>query len=37
MIRADRSALYEYVQKVIDACAHAGLYKVEIGAAEKMG
>src|SRR5215510_11692664 len=36
MIRADRSALYEYVQKVIDACAHAGLYKVEIGAAEKM-
>ncbi len=35
MIRADQSALYEYVQKVIEACALAGLYKIEIGAAEK--
>jgi biopolymer transport protein ExbD len=37
MIRADRSAIYEYVQKVIEACALAGLYKIEIGAAEKLG
>ncbi len=37
MIRADQAALYKYVQAVIDACAHAGLYKVEIGAAERMG
>jgi biopolymer transport protein ExbD len=36
MIRADQSALYEYVQKVIEACALAGLYKIEIGAAERM-
>ena len=36
MIRADQAALYKYVQAVIDACAHAGLYKVEIGAAERM-
>ena len=35
MIRADQSALYEYVQKVITACAYAGIYKIEIGAAEK--
>ncbi len=35
MIRADQAALYEYVQKVIEACAIAGLYKIEIGAAEK--
>jgi biopolymer transport protein ExbD len=34
-IRADQSALYEYVQKVIEACALAGLYKIEIGAAQK--
>ena len=37
MIRADQAALYEYVQKVIEACAMSGLYKVEIGAAEKTG
>src|SRR5262249_45257019 len=36
MIRADQAALYEYVQKVIEACARAGIYKIEIGAAEKM-
>ncbi len=36
MIRADQSALYEYVQKVIEACAISGLYKIEIGAAERM-
>jgi len=36
MIRADQSAIYEYVQKVIEACALAGLYKIEIGAAERM-
>jgi len=36
MIRADQSALYKYVQKVIEACAYAGLYKIEIGAAAKV-
>jgi len=36
MIRADQAALYEYVQKVIEACALAGLYKIEIGAAERV-
>ena len=35
-IRADQAALYEYVQKVIEACALAGLYKIEIGAAAKV-
>jgi biopolymer transport protein ExbD len=35
MIRADASALYGYVQKVMNACAEVGLYKVEIGAATK--
>ena len=34
-IRADQAALYEYVQKVIEACAISGLYKIEIGAAER--
>ncbi len=33
MIRADASSLYGYVQKVMNACAEVGLYKVEIGAA----
>jgi len=36
MIRGDQAALYEYVQKVIEACAMAGLYKIEIGAAERV-
>jgi len=36
MIRADQGALYEYVQKVIEACAISGLYKIEIGAAAKV-
>ena len=36
MIRADQGALYEYVQKVIEACAMSGLYKIEIGAAAKV-
>jgi len=35
MIRADQAALYGYVQKVIEACALAGLYKIEIGAAQR--
>src|ERR1041385_3895326 len=33
MIRADQAALYEYVQKVIEACAYAGIYRIEIAAA----
>ncbi len=36
MIRADQAALYGYVNSVIEACALAGLYKIEIGAAERM-
>ena len=36
MIRADRAALYGFVQKVMNACAEVGIYKVEIGAATKM-
>ncbi len=36
MIRADQGAIYEYVQKVIEACAMSGLYKIEIGAAAKV-
>jgi biopolymer transport protein ExbD len=34
MIRADKSALYGFVQKVMNACALAGIWKVEFGAAE---
>ena len=34
MIRADQGALYEYVQKVIEACSIDGLDKIEIGATE---
>lgn len=36
MIRADKAAIYGYVQKVMNACAEVGIYKVEIGAATKM-
>jgi len=36
MIRADASALYGYVQKVMNSCAEVGLYKIEIGAASKV-
>jgi biopolymer transport protein ExbD len=32
-IRADQSALYGHVQKVMNTCAEVGIYKVEIGAA----
>ena len=32
-IRADRSAVYGYVQKVMNTCAEVGIYKVEFGAA----
>lgn len=34
-IRADRSAIYGYVQKIMNTCAEVGIYKVEIGAATK--
>jgi biopolymer transport protein ExbD len=36
MIRADAASLYGFVQKVMNACAEVGIYKVEIGAAQKM-
>ncbi|HVY60956.1 MAG TPA: biopolymer transporter ExbD [Planctomycetota bacterium] len=35
-IRADASALYGHVQKVMNTCAEVGIYKVEIGAAAKV-
>ena len=34
MIRADQGAPYGFVQKVIEACAFAGIYKIEVGAAK---
>ncbi len=34
IIRADKAALYGYVQRVMNACAEVGIYKVEIGAAQ---
>lgn len=33
MIRADEAALYQYVQRAMNCCAEAGIYKIEIGAA----
>lgn len=33
MIRADQAALYQYVQRAMNCCAEAGIYKIEIGAA----
>jgi biopolymer transport protein ExbD len=36
MIRADQAALYGFVQKVMNACAEVGIYKVEIAAAQKV-
>lgn len=36
MIRADAASLYGYVQRVMNVCAEVGIYKVEIGAAQKM-
>jgi biopolymer transport protein ExbD len=33
MVRADETAPYGQVQKVINACAKAGIYKIEVGAA----
>jgi biopolymer transport protein ExbD len=37
MIRADEEAPYAVVQKVIEGCAAAGLWKVEVGAARPSG
>jgi biopolymer transport protein ExbD len=34
MIRADEAALYAYVQRAMNCCAEAGIYKIEIGAAQ---
>ncbi len=36
MIRADQAALYGFVQKVMNGCALAGIYKIEFGAAEEV-
>ena len=33
MIRADGLAMYGYVQKVLEGCAKAGIYKIELAAA----
>jgi biopolymer transport protein ExbD len=34
MIRADENAPYGYIQKVIEACASGGIYKIAVGAAK---
>ena len=34
MIRADENAPYGYIQKVIEACAAGGIYKIAVGAAK---
>lgn len=33
-IRADRAAPYGYIQKMIELCSIAGIYKIEVGAAQ---
>jgi len=33
MIRADENAPYGYIQRVIEACAKAGIYRIAVGAA----
>jgi biopolymer transport protein ExbD len=35
MIRADGASLYSHVQRAMNACGEAGIYKIEIGAAQK--
>ena len=35
MVRADKAALYQFVQRAMNSCADAGIYKIEIGAAER--
>jgi biopolymer transport protein ExbD len=35
MIRGDGAALYSHVQRAMNACGTVGIYKIEIGAAEK--
>jgi hypothetical protein len=32
-IRADKAALYQYVQRAMNSCADAGIYRIELGAA----
>ena len=34
MIRADENAPYGYIQKVIESCAAAGIYRIEVAAAQ---
>jgi biopolymer transport protein ExbD len=36
LIRADRAALYELVQRAMNACGDAGIYKLEVGAASPL-
>jgi biopolymer transport protein ExbD len=36
MIRADGSAPYEYIQRVMEGCSAAGIYKIELAAAKPM-
>lgn len=36
MIRADKAALYKFVQRAMNACGDVGIYKIEIGAASPM-
>ncbi|HZU96636.1 MAG TPA: biopolymer transporter ExbD [Planctomycetota bacterium] len=33
MIRADKAALYQFVQRAMNSCADAGIYRIELGAA----
>jgi biopolymer transport protein ExbD len=37
MIRADQNAPYGLVQKVIEGCSFAGIYKIQVGAAKPPG
>jgi biopolymer transport protein ExbD len=32
MIRADKAALFQFVQRAMNSCADAGIYKIELGA-----
>jgi biopolymer transport protein ExbD len=36
MIRADQAALYQFVQRAMNACGDAGIYKIEVGAASPL-
>jgi biopolymer transport protein ExbD len=36
MIRADQAALYQFVQRAMNCCGDAGIYKIEVGAASPL-